>query len=248
MVKIKNIYILNNFKFVVITKSIMNIDKFNEYIIISVWSGNRKYVEITINKDDPKNASLDRFDYLQDCNISKDMKRKIDTHKMMDTLILFLKNELKTDMNIDIDTITLEDGSKTPCEGTKFNIMYYDLYLFKYGMPYYNYTYGFDFYYESDKEQHNENLSLIKGITINKQEFINYLMIKNIDKDKIANHKENIAEFLENIIDGKKATEFIKTYSTKEHLSYLLHYFFMYMKQISGYQSLHYVPCIKQIS
>ena len=248
MVKIKNIYILNNFKFVVITKSIMNIDKFNEYIIISVGSGAIKCVEITINKDDPKNASLDRFDYQKDCNISKDMKRKIDTHKMMDTLIFFLKNELKTDMNIDIDTITLEDGSKRPCEGTKFNIMYYDLYLFKYGMPYYNYTYGFDFYYESDKEQHNENLSLIKGITINKQEFINYLMIKNIDKDKIANHKENIAEFLENIIDGKKATEFIKTYSTKEHLSYLLHYFFMFMKQISGYQSLLYVPCIKQIS
>ena len=92
MVKIKNIYILNNFKFVVITKSIMNIDKFNEYIIISVWSGNRKCVEITINKDDPKNASLDRFDYQKDCNISKDMKRKIDTHKMMDTLIFFLKN------------------------------------------------------------------------------------------------------------------------------------------------------------
>jgi hypothetical protein len=248
MVKIKNIYILNNFKFVVITKSIMNIDKFNEYIIISVGRGDIKCVEITINKDDPKNASLDRFDYQKDCNISKDMKRKIDTGKMMDTLILFLKNELKTDMNIDIDTITLEDGSKRPCEGTKFNIMYYDLYLFKYGMPYYNYTYGFDFYYESDKEQHNENLRLIKGITINKQEFINYLMIKNIDKDKIANHKENINEFIENIIDGKKATEFIKTYLPKEHLSYLLHYFFMFMKKISGYQSLLYVPCIKQIS
>ena len=58
--------------------------------------------------------------------------------------------------------------------------MYYDLYLFKYGMPYYNYTYGFDFYYESDKELHRENLSLIKSITINKQEFINYLMIKHI--------------------------------------------------------------------
>ena len=225
----------------------MNIDKFNEYIIISVWSGNRKCVEITINKDEPKNASLDRFDYQKDCNISKDMKRKIDTGKMMDTLILFLKNEMKIDMNIAIDTITLEDGSKRTCAGTKFNIMYYDLYLFKYGMPYYNYTYGFDFYYESDKELHSENLRLINGVTINKQEFINYLMIKNIDKDKIVNQKQNIDEFLKNIIDGIVATEFIKTYLPKDHLSYLLHYFFMYMKQISGYQSLLYVSCIKQI-
>ena len=247
MVKNKNIYILNNFKFVVITKSIMNIDKFNEYIIISVWSGNRKCVTITINKDDPKNASLDRFDYLQDCNISKDMKRKIDTGKMMDTLILFLKNEMKNDMNINIDTITLEDDSKRSCEGTKFNIMYYDLYLFKYGSTYYNYTYGFDFYYESDKELHRENLRLIKGVTINKQEFINYLMIKHIYKDKIANHKENIDEFLDTIIDGILATEFIKRYLPNEHLSYLLHYFFMYMKQISGYQPLLYVSCVKKI-
>ena len=61
----------------------------------------------------------------------KNMTRKIDTGKMMDTLILFLKNEIKNDMDIDIKTITLEDGSKKPCEGTKFNIMYYDLYLFK---------------------------------------------------------------------------------------------------------------------
>ena len=53
-----------------------------------------------------------------------------------------------------------------------------------------------------------------------------------------AVEKQNINEFLENIIDGIVATEFIKTYLPKEHLSYLLHYFFMYMKQISGYQSL----------
>jgi len=130
MVDIKNIYILNNFKFIVTSKNIINIDNSNKNITITVRSGNKKYVELTINKNEPKNASLDKFDYLQDCNISKDM---------MDKLILFLKNEIKTDMNIDIDTITLEDGSKRPCEGTKFNIMYYDLYLFKYGMPYYNY-------------------------------------------------------------------------------------------------------------
>jgi hypothetical protein len=263
----KKTYKINNFKFIVTTKNMMdneNITELNneisnknndindikskDYIKITIGSGSIKCVELTINKDDPKNASLDRFDYQLDCNISKDMKRKIDIHKMMDTLILFLKNELKTDMNINIDTITLEDGSKRPCEGTKFNIMYYDLYLFKYGSTYYNYTYGFDFYYESDKEQHNENLRLINGVSINKEEFINYLMIKHIYKDKIANHKENIAEFLENIIDGILATEFIKTYLPKDHLSYLLHYFFMFMKQISGYQPLLYVSCIKQIS
>ena len=39
--------------------------------------------------------------------ISKDMKRKIDTGKMMDTLILFLKNEMKNDMNINIDYVIL---------------------------------------------------------------------------------------------------------------------------------------------
>jgi hypothetical protein len=238
MVDIKYIYILNNFKFIVTSKNIINIDNSNKNITITVRSGNKKCVELTINKNEPKNASLDRFDYLQDCNISKDV---------MDTLILFLKNEIKTDMNIDIDTITLEDGSKRPCEGTKFNIMYYDLYLFKYGMAYYNYTYGFDFYYESDKELHSENLRLIKGVTINKQEFINYLIIKHIYKDKIANHKENIDEFLQNIIDGILATEFIKTYLPKEHLSYLLHYFFMFIKQISGYQPLLYVSCVKYI-
>ena len=260
MVDIKKTYTLNNFTFIVTIKNMMdnitisdinNEIKSKDYIKITIVSGPIKCLKITINKDDlkndTKNASLDRFDYLQDCNISKDMKRKIDTHKMMDTLILFLKNEMKTDMNIDIDTITLEDGSKRPCEGTKFNIMYYDLYLFKYGMPYYNYTYGFDFYYESDKELHRENLRLIKGVTINKQEFINYLMIKHIYKDKIANHKENIDEFLETIIDGIVATEFIKTYLPNEHLSYLLHYFFMYMKQISGYQPLLYVSCVKKI-
>ena len=264
----KKTYTINNFKFIVITKNMMDNDnisdindeninnisnindiKSKDYIKITIGSGSIKCVEITINKDDPKNASLDRFDYQKDCNISKDMKRKIDTHKMMDTLILFLKNELKTDMNIDIDTITLEDGSKRQCEGTKHNIIYYDLYLFKYGMPYYNYTYGFDFYYESDKEQHIENLRLISDVTINKQEFIKFLILKkiDIDKDKIANHKENIDEFLENIIDGILATEFIKHYLHKDHLSYLLHYFFMYMKQISRYQSLLYVSCIKQI-
>ena len=266
MVDIKKTYTINNFKFIVTTKNIMDNDNISElnneinnaksnknnikskdYIKITIGSGPVKCVEITIYKDDPKNASLDRFDYHLDYNISKDMKRKIDTHKMMDTIILFLKNEIKNDMDIDIDTITLEDGSKRPCEGTKFNIMYYDLYLFKYSMPYYNYTYGFDFYYESDKEQHSENLRLIKGITINKQEFINYLMTKNTDKDKIANQKQNINEFLETIIDGIVATEFIKTYLPKEHLSYLLHYFFMYMKQISGYQPLLYVPCVKYI-
>ena len=262
MMDIKKTYTFNNFIFIVTIKNMVEHDtisdinneiKSKDYIKIIIGSGPIKCIEITINKDEPKNASLknaslDRFDYHLDCNISKDMKRKIDTHKMMDTLIFFLKNELKTDMNIDIDTITLEDGSKRPCEGTKFNIMYYDLYLFKYGMPYYNYTYGFDFYYESDKEQHNENLRLINGVSINKEEFINYLQTMNIARDNIVNHKENISEFLDTIIDGKKATEFIKTYSTKEHLSYLLHYFFMFMKQISGYQSLLYVPCIKQIS
>jgi len=263
----KKTYTINYFKFIVTIKNMMDNDtnselnndisntnnnmndiKSKDYIKITIGSGPIKCVEITINKDEPKNASLDRFDYQKDCNISKDMKRKIDTGKMMDTLIFFLKNELKTDMNIYIDTITLEDGSKRPCEGTKFNIMYYDLYLFKYGIPYYNYTYGFDFYYESDKELHSENLRLIKGLTINKQEFINYLMIKHIYKDKIENHKENIDEFLENIIDGILATEFIKTYLPKEHLSYLLHYFFMFMKQISGYQPLLYVSCVKKIS
>jgi hypothetical protein len=250
MVDIKKIYIIHNFKFVVTIKNMMDTEISNknntmndinskDYIKLTIGRGPVKCVELTINKNEPNNASLDRFDYLQDCNISKDI---------MDTLILFLKNELKTDMNIDIDTITLEDGSKRPCEGTKFNIMYYDLYLFKYGIPYYNYTYGFDFYYESDKELHGENLRLIKGVTINKQEFINYLMIKHIYKDKIANHKENIDEFLENIIDGILATEFIKTYLPKEHLSYLLHYFFMYMKQITGYHPLLYVSCVKKIS
>ena len=90
---------------------------------------------------------------------------------------------------------------------------------------------------------------MISDVTINKQEFIKFLILKkiDIDKDKIANHKENIDEFLENIIDGIVATEFIKTYSPKEHLSYLLHYFFMYMKQLTGYQSLLYVPCILHI-
>ena len=268
MVDIKKTYIINNFKFVVTIKNIMDIktmselnhensntnnnmndNKSKDYIKITIGSGNRKCVELTINKDkdDPKTASLDRFDYHLDCNISKDMKRKIDTHRMMDTLILFLKNELKTDMNIDIDTITLEDGSKRPCEGTKFNIMYYDLYLFKYGMPYYNYTYGFDFYYESDKEQHNENLRLINGVSINKEEFINYLQTMNISRDNIVNHKQNISEFLDTIIDGILVTEIVKNYSPKEHLSYLLHYFFMYMKQLTGYQSLLYVPCILHI-
>jgi len=118
------------------TNNNINDIKSKDYIKITIGSGSIKCVEITINKDDSKNASLDRFDYQKDCNISKDMKRKIDTGKMIDTLILFLKNEMKNDMNIDIDTITLEDGSKRQCEGTKFNIMYYDLYLFKYGMPY----------------------------------------------------------------------------------------------------------------
>jgi hypothetical protein len=262
----KKTYKINNFKFIVTTKNMMdneNITELNneisnknndindikskDYIKITIGSGSIKCVELTINKDDPKNASLDRFDYQLDCNISKDMKRKIDTHKMMDTLILFLKNELKTDMNIDIDTITLEDGSKRPCEGTKFNIMYYDLYLFKYGMSYYNYTYGFDFYYESDKEQHNENLRLINGVSINKEEFINYLQTMNIARDNIVNHKQNISEFLDTIIDGILVTEIVKNYSPKEHLSYLLHYFFMYMKQLTGYQSLLYVPCILHI-
>ena len=262
----KKTYKINNFKFIVTTKNMMdneNITELNneisnknndindikskDYIKITIGSGSIKCVELTINKDDPKNASLDRFDYQLDCNISKDMKRKIDTHKMMDTLILFLKNELKTDMNIDIDTITLEDGSKRTCAGTKFNIMYYDLYLFKYGMPYYNYTYGFDFYYESDKEQHNENLRLINGVSINKEEFINYLQTMNIARDNIVNHKQNISEFLDTIIDGILVTEIVKNYSPKEHLSYLLHYFFMYMKQLTGYQSLLYVPCILHI-
>jgi len=96
----------------------MNDIKSKDNIKITIGSGPIKCVEITINKDNPKNASLDRFDYQKDCNISKNMKRKIDTHKMIDALILFLKNEIKTDMNIDIDTITLEDGNKKTCEGT----------------------------------------------------------------------------------------------------------------------------------
>ena len=240
MVDIKKTYILNNFKFVVTSKSIIDTDinKTKDYIKITIGSGSIKCVELTINKDDPKNASLDRFDYQLDCNISKNM---------IDTLILFLKNELKTDMNIDIDTITLEDGSKKQCEGTKFNIIYYDLYLFKYSSTYYNYTYGFDFYYESDKEQHNENLRLINCVSINKEEFINYLQTMNIARDNIVNHKENISEFLDTIIDGILVTEIVKNYSPKEHLSYLLHYFFMFMKQLTGYQSLLYVPCILHI-
>ena len=130
-----------------------------------------------------------------------------------------------------------------------YNIIYYDLFLFKYSSTYYNYTYGFDFYYESDKEQHIENLRLISNVTINKPEFIKFLISKkiDIDKDKISNHKEKTEEFLENIIDGILARVFIKTYSPKEHLSYLLHYFFMFMKQISGYQPLLYVSCVKYI-
>ena len=269
----KKTYIINNFKFVVTTKIMMDMDNDNnnseinneisttnsnmndtkDYIKITIGSGNRKCVEITIHNDNLTNASLDRFDYQQDCNISKDMVRKIDTQKMMDTLILFLKNEIKTDMDIDIDikTLTLEDVSKRRCEGTKHNIIYYDLYLFKYGMPYYNYTYEFDFYYESDREQHSENLRLINGVTINKTEFIKFLMSKkiNIDivKDNIVNHTQNIAEFLDTIIDDILATEFIKHYLHKEHLSYLLHYFFMYMKQLTGYQTITYFTCVKHI-
>jgi hypothetical protein len=242
MEEIKKTYILNNFKFIVITKSIMNTYNFNKYFNITMYNCNRKCVEITINKDDLKNASinasLDRFNYQLDSNIF---------NSMMDTLKLFLKTNIKNDMDIDIKTITLEDGSKTLCSGTNFSIIYYDLFLFKYGSTYYNYTYGFDFYYESDREQHIENLRLIKDVTINKQEFINYLQTKNIARDNILNHEQNISEFLETIIDGILATEFVKQYSHKDNLSYLLHYFFMYMKTITRYQTMIYFSCIKQI-
>ena len=261
----KKTTVLNNFKFVVITKSIMDTDNSNEsnninnitninniksqdYIKITIGRGSIKCVEITINNGNPSNASLDRFDYQIDCNISKNMIRKVDTNSMMDTLKLFLKNNIKNDMDINIKTITLEDGSKTLCAGTNFSIIYYDLFLFKYGSTYYNHTYGFDFYYESDREQHNENLRLIKDVTINKQEFINYLQTKNIARDNILNHEQNISEFLETIIDGILATEFVKQYSHKDNLSYLLHYFFIYMKTITRYQTMIYFSCIKQIN
>ena len=243
MAEIKNTYILNNFKFLVTTKNIMNKDNFNEDIKITMYNYNKKYVEITINKDDPTNASIDRFEYQLDSNISNI------SNNMMETLILFLK----TNMNIDIDikTITLEDSSRIKCSGTNFSIIYYDLFLFKYGSPYYNYTYCFDFYYESDREQHIENLRLISGVTINKQEFIKFLMSKkiNIDiaRDNIVNHKQNISEFLETIIDGILATEFVKQFSHKDNLSYLLHYFFMYMKAITRYQTMIHFSCVLYI-
>jgi hypothetical protein len=242
MEEIKKTYILNNFKFIVITKSIINTVNSNEYINITMYNCNRKCAEITINKNDPKNtsinASIDRFNYQIDSNIF---------NSMMDTLKLFLKTNIKNDMDIDIKTITLEDGSKTLCAGTNFSIIYYDLFLFKYGSTYYNHTYGFDFYYESDREQHNENLRLIKDVTINKQEFINYLQTKNIARDNILNHEQNISEFLETIIDGILATEFVKQYSHKDNLSYLLHYFFMYMKTITRYQTMIYFSCVLHI-
>ena len=248
MVDIKYIYILNNLKFIVTSKSIINIDNSNKNITITIGRGSIKCVEITINNGNPYNASLDRFDYQIDCNISKNMIRKVDTNSMMDTLKLFLKTNIKNDMDIDIKTITLEDGSKTLCAGTNFSIIYYDLFLFKYGSTYYNHTYGFDFYYESDREHHIDNLRLIKDVTINKQEFINYLQTKNIARDNILNHEQNISEFLETIIDGILATEFVKQYSHKDNLSYLLHYFFMYMKTITRYQTMIYFSCIKQIN
>ena len=243
MAEIKNTYILNNFKFLVTTKNIMNKDNSNEDIKITMYNHNRKCVEITINKNDPTNASIDRFEYQLDSNISNI------SNNMMETLILFLK----TNMNIDIDikTITLEDSSRIKCSGTNFSIIYYDLFLFKYGSPYYNYTYCFDFYYESDREQHIENLRLISGVTINKQEFIKFLMSKkiNIDiaRDNIVNHEQNIATFLDIVIDGILATEFVKQFSHKDNLSYLLHYFFMYMKAITRYQTMIHFSCVLYI-
>ena len=251
MAEIKKTYILNNFKFVVTKKTIMNTDNSNEDINITMYNCNRKCVEITINKNDYNgnqlNASLDRFEYQLDSNI------------MMETLILFLTTNMKTNMNmnmnsymnINIKTITLEDSSRIKCSGSNFSIIYYDLFLFKYGSPYYNYTYGFDFYYESDREQHIENLSLISGVTINKQEFIKFLMSKkiNIDisRDNIVNHEHNIITFLETIINGILATEFVKQFSHKDNLSYLLHYFFMYMKTITRYQTMIHFPCVLYI-
>ena len=241
MAEIKKTYILNNLKFIVTTKNIMNKDNSNEDIKITMYNYNNKYVEITINKDDPTNTSIDRFEYQLDSNISNI------SNNMMETLILFLK----TNMNIDIKTITLEDSSRIKCSGTNFSIIYYDLFLFKYGSPYYNYTYGFDFYYESDREQHIENLRLISGVTINKQEFIKFLMSKkiNIDiaRDNIVNHEQNIAMFLETVIDGILATEFVKQFSHKDNLSYLLHYFFMYMKAITRYQTMIHFSCVLYI-
>ena len=241
MAEIKKTYILNNLKFIVTTKNIMNKDNSNEDIKITMYNYNNKYVEITINKDDPTNTSIDRFEYQLDSNISNI------SNNMMETLILFLK----TNMNIDIKTITLEDSSRIKCSGTNFSIIYYDLFLFKYGSPYYNYTYGFDFYYESDREQHIENLRLISGVTINKQEFIKFLMSKkiNIDiaRDNIVNHKQNIFEFLDIVIDGILATEFVKQFSHKDNLSYLLHYFFMYMKEITRYQTMIHFSCVLYI-
>lgn len=259
----KKEYINNNFKFTVI--GLYNDEIFNsnseknnnennneiikfesKFDIIKIIVGNEdsKYVIIYIYNDKPNIANIDKFDYNEKCNITKNMKRKIDTKILMDTIIEFIHITFPS-----VNILYLEDDSKSICNNSKIKIYYYDLYLFKYGVPYYVHNYGFEICGDIEKEQHEDNLKLITNFKIDKSKFAQYLL-KSYNGVGITipeNHDENINEFLNNIIDGQYATDFIKKYIAKDNLCYILHYFFMYMRASIGYQFLQLLPCIKKI-
>jgi hypothetical protein len=223
-----------------------NNNELKKFDIIKIIVGNddSKCVIIYIYTDKPNIANIDKFDYNEKCNITKNMKRKIDTKILMDSIVEFLHNMFPA-----VNILYLEDDSKSMCNNSKFKVYYYDLYLFKYGAPYYVHNYGFEIFGDIEKEQHDDNLKLITDFKIDKTKLSQYLSKSHsgVGVTIPENHEENIDEFLNSITDEQYATDFIKKYKPKDNLCYLLHYFFMYMRANIGYQFLQLLPCIKKI-
>ena len=171
----------------------------DNYIKILIKHFSKIVSRIYIYNDKPNIANISIFDnnetfnYNVNCNITNNIilkiDTKIDTKILMDTIIEFIHITFPS-----VNILYLEDDSKYICNNSKFKIYYYDLYLFKYGVPYYVHNYGFEICGDIEKEQHDDNLKLITNFKIDKSKFAQYLL-KSYNGVGITipeNHDENI--------------------------------------------------------
>ena len=208
----KKTYRINNFN--IIVKKITSSTK------ISIGKKHKLCAHVEIYDNADKQATLEHFNYFEECNITENLERKKGTKEMMDTLIEFLKS------NTNVNKLITNDQTYINCINSKNKLYLYNLYLFKHGLPYYVYNFDFEFY-ENDKEDHVANLELIKEYKINKPKFASYL--HKLRLLNIPNNEILINQFLDLIIDKQLATEFIKNYVASKELCYILNIFLNYM-------------------
>jgi hypothetical protein len=204
-------------------------------VIIRIGNEENECIRLSIVKNDlPEEQNnpiceLEIFNYQPNCNMTEDMQQNKGTKLMMATIIQFIKDKYPFVKQIHLLDASTYKCDKIPIYKNTFSL--YDYYLFKYGTTYYNHNYGAEMLYQSDKESHEINKSLIKQFKINKVLLEKYLS-KLIGKIPVPSIEKDIKEFIEAIETDEFATVFIRRYKFNDNTCYLMYFFFEFIKKM----------------